>query len=537
MILSYFMIYMSNTCIGKTYYYNMKTKESTWTKPMELCNPSEQEVMIRRKEETLKFFHEMEANIKAKFTQTTTHTTLTTSDDVTTSYSDHMDSSTNLTNSSFQEELTTRSVRTISAIEDNIFEILNMNTNISNLDNSNISPMATSVGDKFRRHSSYVTMESLSRSVSMDFDNNNIINVANQFISTSTCNPISIEIDTSNSNDNPRTNLKRRNSSGTIYVGTTMSIQDNEATIKCVCIVIRAHIIESYKTNRIPESRFILFHDPIFNIKSKPIIPSIEIINQFFTLVFEKSQLESECIIMALIYCERLMKETNGGFCICYNNWKSIIFACLIMSSKVWDDLSMWNIDFSQVSDGFDLKRINALELAILEALNYIVKVSASEYAKYYFHLRSMMTRLGMSSEDCEPIPLDIEGAKRLQLATEKFQDSRQSHRSNSMSISLDTKSQILLLHESNVLSPNNAGISSGHSSDDYKLISPHYPHHPHHAYVGLEQLIHNEHTDGDGVPHHSMHSQQSNKKITRLSNEQQHHQSNLTINLAALNV
>lgn len=37
--------------------------------------------------------------------------------------------------------------------------------------------------------------------------------------------------------------------------------------------------------------------------------------------------------------------------------------ASLIMSSKVWDDLSMWNADFSQVSPSFTLRRINELEL------------------------------------------------------------------------------------------------------------------------------------------------------------------------------
>jgi hypothetical protein len=53
------------------------------------------------------------------------------------------------------------------------------------------------------------------------------------------------------------------------------------------------------------------------------------------------------------------------------------------MASKVWDDLSMWNVDFSQVYSAFDLARINALELAMLEALKYVIRVSASEYAKY----------------------------------------------------------------------------------------------------------------------------------------------------------
>lgn len=52
--------------------------------------------------------------------------------------------------------------------------------------------------------------------------------------------------------------------------------------------------------------------------------------------------------------------------------------------------------DFSQVYPSFDLRRVNTLELAMLDALKYVIRVSASEYAKYYFHLRSMMARLGL---------------------------------------------------------------------------------------------------------------------------------------------
>lgn len=73
-------------------------------------------------------------------------------------------------------------------------------------------------------------------------------------------------------------------------------------------------------------------------------MPSLQTVKDFFTLVFSKSQLESDCIIMALIYCERLVKETRGRLCIRYDNWRSILFACLVMASKVWDDLSMWNV-------------------------------------------------------------------------------------------------------------------------------------------------------------------------------------------------
>ncbi len=151
-------------------------------------------------------------------------------------------------------------------------------------------------------------------------------------------------------------------------------------------------------------------------------VPCLAEVKDFFNAIYKKSQLESDCIIMALIYCERLVKETKGRLSIRLDNWKSILFACLVMASKVWDDLSMWNVDFSQVVKGFDLHRVNDLELAMLNALKYVIRVSASEYAKYYFHLRSMSARLDLTNSSETFAPLDMIGARKLQIASEHYQ-------------------------------------------------------------------------------------------------------------------
>jgi hypothetical protein len=99
------------------------------------------------------------------------------------------------------------------------------------------------------------------------------------------------------------------------------------------------------------------------------LVPSLATVQEFFTYLFSKSQvgvtcigvvsvvslynfvyycdtcyiphttsasqLESDCIIIALIYCERLVKETKGRLCIVHDNWRSVLFACLVMASKV----------------------------------------------------------------------------------------------------------------------------------------------------------------------------------------------------------
>lgn len=156
------------------------------------------------------------------------------------------------------------------------------------------------------------------------------------------------------------------------------------------------------------------------------------------------------------------------------------VFACLVMASKVWDDLSMWNVDFSQVSTEFDLSRVNSLELAMLEALKYVIRVSASEYAKYYFHLRSMMVRLGLYRNEPNFIkPLDLDGARRLQLSTEKYQEMTRSPRKRHHSV-----------HE------------HMHSLSLSRDLSDSSEKRSHYTPVAIEQLIHSEHMDADGQVH-----------------------------------
>ena len=128
----------------------------------------------------------------------------------------------------------------------------------------------------------------------------------------------------------------------------------------------------------------------------------------------------------------------------------------------------------------YNLARINELELAMLDALKFTIRVTAGEYAKYYFLLRSMIAKLGLHKEDpnyCKP--LDVSGAKRLQLATERYdsitvQNITRVRRSVTMANlqrSLEMRSQ---------------------SRDDMEQMGFRHQ-------VGLEQLMHDEHNDADG--------------------------------------
>ncbi len=139
------------------------------------------------------------------------------------------------------------------------------------------------------------------------------------------------------------------------------------------------------------------------------------------------------------------------------------------MASKVWDDLSMWNVDFSHVYPSVDLQRVNTLELAMLDAL------------KYYFHLRSMIPRLGLDGgHNTNSIkPLDVAGARKLQLATEKYQE-------------MSSDSGLPRRRHNSVYASN----IERQRSDGQSTYT--------HSTVGLEQLIHDQHVDADGLVHKS---------------------------------
>jgi len=206
----------------------------------------------------------------------------------------------------------------------------------------------------------------------------------------------------------------RRNTGGTIYAESTMMNPDVEATIKCVCGVYRAHIVQaaSKRSNNSPVS--VALHDQDSNhdvFTDFPVpgheIPNLQEIIVFYRDFYVRSQMEHDTIIMSLIYVERLIKETQ--IAPVPENWQSILFSCMVLASKVWDDLSMWNIDFSNVCGRgggllvvYTLPRINQLELALLKELNFNVKVPASEYAKYYFLIRSMLIKSGLLIEETQ---------------------------------------------------------------------------------------------------------------------------------------
>jgi hypothetical protein len=98
--------------------------------------------------------------------------------------------------------------------------------------------------------------------------------------------------------------------------------------------------------------------------------------------------MENEIPIICLVYIERLLTKT--GLLINKDNWRRLVLISLCIGSKIWDDDSLENQHFPKVMGEVSLKMINSLEQVLLEFLNYDLVVKGSEYAKYYFILRTL---------------------------------------------------------------------------------------------------------------------------------------------------
>jgi hypothetical protein len=91
-------------------------------------------------------------------------------------------------------------------------------------------------------------------------------------------------------------------------------------------------------------------------------IPSEKEIFDFAHQLFDSVHLSSECSIVCLIYMERLMEHAKVPLLAC--SWRPIFMCGLLLASKVWQDLSSWNIEFASVYPQYPLDAINRLEVS-----------------------------------------------------------------------------------------------------------------------------------------------------------------------------
>jgi len=119
-------------------------------------------------------------------------------------------------------------------------------------------------------------------------------------------------------------------------------------------------------------------------------LPSSDHIYAFIKRLMEQAKLNAECIIICLIYIERIMD--TRGLVLTSRNWIPFVTTALLAASKVWDDHASYNAEFAAILPIFTLQQINALERTFLTIISYELYISAQVYASFFFGLRSIRT-------------------------------------------------------------------------------------------------------------------------------------------------
>ena len=93
---------------------------------------------------------------------------------------------------------------------------------------------------------------------------------------------------------------------------------------------------------------------------------------------------------------------------------------------QIWDDESFENAHFTKAFPDVSLKEINELERIFLGLLDYRLNINGSEYAKYYFILRTVAEKNNVKF----PLkPMHVDKVLELQNRASKVQtDMRTTH-------------------------------------------------------------------------------------------------------------
>jgi hypothetical protein len=205
---------------------------------------------------------------------------------------------------------------------------------------------------------------------------------------------------------------QKHNSTSSLYITSTISQPDNEELLRCMATAILYHIEKGVQSPH--KTYYDIFSEEKFPIMKSKVdlkkMPDVDSIYRFFSTIFKAERLDSECAIMCLAYIERIIALT--GLTMDTTNWRRIVLSALILASKVWEDQSVWNVDFLPVFDNLTATDLNKLERQFLALLQYNVSLTASLYAKYYFELRTF----SKVDVDHFPLqPLDKLNSKRLE--------------------------------------------------------------------------------------------------------------------------
>jgi len=209
-------------------------------------------------------------------------------------------------------------------------------------------------------------------------------------------------------------------STSTLFVATTITNPNAEEIMKCMAAALFVHIEKGYKaTKKVYYQIFSEVHNPLTKGPLDLIsMPDIRVIHKFISTIFNVMKLDLECMIMCLVYVERVIELSS--LTLDQTNWRRVVLSALILAAKVWEDLSVYNIDFISFFNNITVADLNKMEMVFLNLVQFQMGIPASLYAKYYFNLRTFSK---LDEEHFPLKPLDRDGARRLEKRSKSTED------------------------------------------------------------------------------------------------------------------
>jgi len=217
----------------------------------------------------------------------------------------------------------------------------------------------------------------------------------------------------------------KRNSTSTLYIRGTVSNPDIVELLKCISLSIQKQVLPERLQDESDKMR--IFDERMFPIQESldidiAVVPQEFDIFLFIGKAFDTENLAAESAILMRAYIDRLIEKS--GLILYPWNWRRVVLSTLILASKVWEEEEVWNSDFKSILPCVTARDLNILEKHILTLLQYNVTLKSSEYAKYYFEVRSLTNNL-------PDTPLDNTTAELIEAKTSKREEVMSSNNNN----------------------------------------------------------------------------------------------------------
>ena len=130
-------------------------------------------------------------------------------------------------------------------------------------------------------------------------------------------------------------------------------------------------------------------HHPLDASESWRSLPESKAVYMFMRQIVESLMLDDSCLVIALIFIERAMRQAN--FVLNAHSWRLGVFMSFVVAMKVIFDEKIHLADCRQALPHLNLAAAHEQEVAFLTMIGYNTVVRRGQYAKYYYALQDVV--------------------------------------------------------------------------------------------------------------------------------------------------